>query len=754
MKRAISLILTLAMALTLAPAALGVYSDAYGTDVWLRDTDLHQDAVLSENILWSDYYNKPRRESFITFTPGQDLLAVASYGASVCDRTTTADAAAAYEAQGYRVVGAINGDFYDTATGYPLGLLVSDGQILSGSANYYALGFCRDGSAVMGQPGLTITAENEYGETLSLAAINKPRVENGGVTLLTPDFRTDSATGAATAGVSVLAEVRRGEAALGGSLELRVEEIIEGTDPVTMAEEQVVLTAAATANAQALSFLRTLAPGEELTVSFDVADPAWEEVTEAIGALHLLVENGVARADFKVDTAPRTAVGLTEDGEVILYTIDGRQAGHSMGASLNMLAKRMEELGCVTALCLDGGGSTTLMAATPDSETARLINSPSDRLQRKVSNHLLLLTEGRPTGRADHIYLASAAPAVLAGQTLEITANLVDTHYFPMDGEVELYASSGEMDGTTFLAPQEGGYVTITAEADDCTAELEVLVVDTPDQMTVQTMNAPVTTLTLIPGEKAEFSVDLTYNHLPLHAQPSDFLWAVDPALGTIDENGVLQTAFAEGSGSITVSKGAMTVTIPLTLDASTPFVDVDGHWGKGYMAALYRRGVFTGITVDEDLYAYPDKGVTRAEFSVLLARYLGLDLTEYAAVEVPFADMDKVDAWAADAVRAMYALGVVGGIETKDGKTIFDPQGVLTRSQAVTMLGRLRTEPVEPADLSVFTDAGDILPYALEHFQTMVTLEVIGGSYGKLDPNGTMTRAAVCKVLATLPQE
>ena len=35
-----------------------------------------------------------------------------------------------------------------------------------------------------------------------------------------------------------------------------------------------------------------------------------------------------------------------------------------------------------------------------------------------------------------------------------------------------------------------------------------------------------------------------------------------------------------------------------------------------------------------------------------------------------------------------------------------------------------------------------------------MVTLEVIGGSYGKLDPNGTMTRAAVCKVLATLPQE
>ena len=33
-----------------------------------------------------------------------------------------------------------------------------------------------------------------------------------------------------------------------------------------------------------------------------------------------------------------------------------------------------------------------------------------------------------------------------------------------------------------------------------------------------------------------------------------------------------------------------------------------------------------------------------------------------------------------------------------------------------------------------------------------MVSLGVIGGSYGNLDPNGPLTRAAVCKILATLP--
>ena len=77
----------------------------------------------------------------------------------------------------------------------------------------------------------------------------------------------------------------------------------------------------------------------------------------------------------------------------------------------------------------------------------------------------------------------------------------------------------------------------------------------------------------------------------------------------------------------------------------------------------------------------------------------------------------------------------------------------LVTRAEAVTMLGRMQnTEGVVPADLSVFSDAASVPAYALEHFQTMVSLGVISGNEGKLDPNGTMTRAAICKILATLP--
>ena len=118
MKRAVSLILTLALVLALGPSA-AAYSAAYGDEVWLRETQLHDGVTLSENIYWSGGYDQPRRESYITYAPEEDgrVFAAAAYGETVCDRLTASTAAQGYEAMGYRVVGAINGDFYDTATG-------------------------------------------------------------------------------------------------------------------------------------------------------------------------------------------------------------------------------------------------------------------------------------------------------------------------------------------------------------------------------------------------------------------------------------------------------------------------------------------------------------------------------------------------------------------------------------------------------------------------------------------------------------
>ena len=145
----------------------------------------------------------------------------------------------------------------------------------------------------------------------------------------------------------------------------------------------------------------------------------------------------------------------------------------------------------------------------------------------------------------------------------------------------------------------------------------------------------------------------------------------------------------------------------------------------------------------------------------MLLGRFIRLDPDDYAGVETPFPDLGPVDSWAGNAIRAMYSMGIVNGTES-NGQTVFDPQGTLTRSQATAMLGRLLAldeaedpeEPLPRADLSQFTDAAEIQPYALEHLQLLVGMGAIDGvGDGRLDPNGTMTRAVICKALAVLTE-
>ncbi len=62
---------------------------------------------------------------------------------------------------------------------------------------------------------------------------------------------------------------------------------------------------------------------------------------------------------------PRSAAGISRDGRfLILLVIDGRQPGHSMGATLDETADWLLRFGAHDGLNLDGGGSTTLVRAT------------------------------------------------------------------------------------------------------------------------------------------------------------------------------------------------------------------------------------------------------------------------------------------------------------------------------------------------------------------------------------------------------
>ena len=151
LRKTLSLFLafTLLCSLGLTAAA----SEAMGEDLTSKGTLLNQKTQLSTNVFWSTAYSDLRTENVVTYEPNADVTPIVTFGDSLTTRTTVTSAARALESQGYRVVAGINGDFFNTSNGLPIGILVSEGEVLSSDGGYYAMGFREDGSAVIGKPG-------------------------------------------------------------------------------------------------------------------------------------------------------------------------------------------------------------------------------------------------------------------------------------------------------------------------------------------------------------------------------------------------------------------------------------------------------------------------------------------------------------------------------------------------------------------------------------------------------------------------
>ena len=76
---------------------------------------------------------------------------------------------------------------------------------------------------------------------------------------------------------------------------------------------------------------------------------------------------------------PRTAIGRTADGKIVLMVVDGRTSV-SKGVVLTDLARLMTGVGCVDVLNLDGGGSSVFCAGTD----LQILNHPSGGSERSV----------------------------------------------------------------------------------------------------------------------------------------------------------------------------------------------------------------------------------------------------------------------------------------------------------------------------------------------------------------------------------
>lgn len=108
----------------------------------------------------------------------------------------------------------------------------------------------------------------------------------------------------------------------------------------------------------------------------------------AVSAGPVLIADGKAAAVTDDSVDPRTAIGQTQDGTVLLLVIDGRQQGNA-GADLKSVQQILLQNGASVAVALDGGSSTTM------NYLGKTLNSPCNISgERYIATAFLVMPGG------------------------------------------------------------------------------------------------------------------------------------------------------------------------------------------------------------------------------------------------------------------------------------------------------------------------------------------------------------------------
>ncbi|MEG0598480.1 MAG: S-layer homology domain-containing protein, partial [Oscillospiraceae bacterium] len=103
-------------------------------------------------------------------------------------------------------------------------------------------------------------------------------------------------------------------------------------------------------------------------------------------------------------------------------------------------------------------------------------------------------------------------------------------------------------------------------------------------------------------------------------------------------------------------------------------FEDAKGHWAENAIQILSDKGVLCGYP---DGLAHPDEIITRAEFSVLVARTLELPEPDEQEVTIRFTDL--AGHWSEKDVEALIIAGI---IQKDDFGSKFLPDEPITRME------------------------------------------------------------------------
>ena len=265
---------------------------------------------------------------------------------------------------------ALNGTYFKPQTGVPLGTLMIDKKMYTGPVyDRVALGIFDEGEKNrfdVARVQLDASLKGS-GTTIKVNNINQPRMLSTHVIVYTPEWGKVSPY-APKYGMGLLVE----------------DNIITkaSANPITIPENGYVISGPK-------SVLQPLLKNKK--VKFEVnTTPEWKNVKHIISGGPYLIKDGEVFVDMTAQKLgaiggrnPRSAIGYTEDNNLILVAVDGRE-GSSIGMTLMELANFMKSVGCIGAINLDGGGSTVMYV------NGKIVNKPQVYGGIPISNAIVL----------------------------------------------------------------------------------------------------------------------------------------------------------------------------------------------------------------------------------------------------------------------------------------------------------------------------------------------------------------------------
>ncbi|MCR8632671.1 S-layer homology domain-containing protein [Paenibacillus radicis (ex Xue et al. 2023)] len=205
---------------------------------------------------------------------------------------------------------------------------------------------------------------------------------------------------------------------------------------------------------------------------------------------------------------------------------------------------------------------------------------------------------------------------------------------------------------------------------------------------------------------------------------------------------------------TVTVSVDHFTKFAVLAVDHELPnpknevpknnWTDIQGHWSESKLKEAFDKGIIDGYA---DRTFRPDGTITRAEFTVMLARALKL---QGNGAKLTFSDAGQIPDWALEGVSRTVNIGLVSGYEDNT----FRADRPVTRAEIVVMVARALKVSDKGLSATGFADDASIPVWAKGAIAAASQQGIVSGQANNMfAPNHNATRAEVTVTLLRMLQ-